>query len=60
MGNLESLRTYADVRDAVRAYYLLLTKNPKPGETYNIGGNFTCSVRGYAHLFIISKQSKKY
>ena len=45
VGNLDSLRTYADVRDAVKAYHLLLTKNPKAGEIYNIGGNFTCSVR---------------
>ena len=45
VGNLDSLRTWADVRDAVRAYYMLLTVNPTPGEVYNIGGNHTCSVR---------------
>ncbi len=45
VGNLESLRTWADVRDAVRAYYLLVTHNPQAGEYYNIGGNFTCTVR---------------
>lgn len=44
VGNLESLRTYADVRDAVRAYYMLLTVNPIPGEYYNIGGTYTCKV----------------
>ena len=44
VGNLESLRTYADVRDAVRAYYMLLTVNPIKGEYYNIGGNYTCKV----------------
>ena len=44
VGNLQSLRTYADVRDAVRAYYMLLTINPTPGEYYNIGGQHTCSV----------------
>jgi GDP-mannose 4,6-dehydratase len=43
-GNLESLRTWADVRDAVRAYYLLVTVNPIAGEVYNIGGSYTCSV----------------
>ena len=37
VGNLNSLRTVADVRDAVRAYYMLLTINPQYGETYNIG-----------------------
>lgn len=36
-GNLDSLRTFADVRDAVHAYYLLVTKNPIAGEYYNIG-----------------------
>ncbi len=43
-GNLESLRTFADVRDAVRAYYLLVTKNPKAGAYYNIGGTYTCTI----------------
>lgn len=44
VGNLDSLRTFADVRDAVRAYHLLVTRNPIPGEYYNIGGNFTCTI----------------
>jgi GDPmannose 4,6-dehydratase len=44
VGNLDSLRTYADVRDAVKAYYLLVTINPTAGEYYNIGGTYTCSV----------------
>ncbi len=43
-GNLESLRTWSDVRDAVRAYYLLVTHNPVAGEYYNIGGSFSCTV----------------
>ena len=44
VGNLKSLRTIADVRDAVRAYHMLLTVNPIPGEVYNIGGEHTCTV----------------
>jgi GDPmannose 4,6-dehydratase len=43
-GNLNSLRTWADVRDAVRAYYLLVTANPIAGAYYNIGGAHTCTV----------------
>lgn len=45
VGNLHSLRTYADVRDAVRAYYMLVTVNPVAGEYYNIGGSYTCEVK---------------
>lgn len=44
VGNLDSLRTWSDVRDAVRAYHMLLTKNPVAGEVYNIGGTFVCSI----------------
>lgn len=44
VGNLDSLRTYADVRDAVRAYYMLVTVNPVRGAYYNIGGTHTCKV----------------
>jgi GDPmannose 4,6-dehydratase len=43
-GNLDSLRTWSDVRDAVRAYYMLVTMNPIPGEYYNIGGTYSCTV----------------
>ncbi len=44
VGNLDSLRTFADVRDAARAYHLLLTKNPVSGEYYNIGGQYTTTI----------------
>ena len=44
VGNLESVRTVADVRDAVRAYHMLVTVDPRPGECYNIGGTHTCTV----------------
>lgn len=43
-GNLQSMRTWADVRDAVRAYYMLVTVDPIPGAYYNIGGEFSCLV----------------
>jgi len=58
VGNLKSLRTVADVRDAVRAYYMLLTKNPIPGEVYNIGGEYTCTIKDIL-LYLISKSSSK-
>ena len=58
VGNLKSLRTIADVRDAVHAYYLLLTKKPIGGEVYNIGGDHTCSV-GEILDFLLSKSKKK-
>lgn len=43
VGNLDSVRTFADVRDTVRAYWLLLEKCPA-GEVYNIGGDRTMTV----------------
>lgn len=52
VGNLDSLRTYADVRDAVKAYYILTTHNPIAGEYYNIGGTYTCKVEDTLHFFI--------
>ena len=56
VGNLNSLRTYADVRDAVRAYWMLLNVNPIAGEYYNIGGTYTCKV-GDTLNFLISQSS---
>ncbi len=43
VGNLDSIRTFSDVRDAVKAYWLLVNKC-KPGEVYNVGGNTTMKV----------------
>lgn len=43
VGNLESVRTFLDARDAVKAYWLLVDKCP-PGEVYNIGGVETMTV----------------
>jgi GDP-mannose 4,6-dehydratase len=36
-GNLDSVRTIIDVRDAMRAYWVATTRG-EPGEDYNIGG----------------------
>lgn len=59
-GNLDSLRTFADVRDAVKAYYMLVTINPVGGEYYNIGGQFTCSVKDMLmHLISLSPMKDK-
>lgn len=57
-GNLKSLRTYADVRDAVRAYYMLVTVNPIPGEYYNIGGSYTCEVGDTLDTLISMSEAK--
>lgn len=43
VGNLDSVRTFLDARDAVKAYWLLVNKCP-PGEVYNIGGVETMTV----------------
>jgi len=43
VGNLDSVRTFSDVRDAVRAYWLLIEKC-EPGEVYNIGGVETMTI----------------
>jgi len=57
VGNLDSLRTYADVRDAVMAYYLLMiSKKTKKGDVFNIGGNKSCKVKHtLQYLISISK-----
>lgn len=43
VGNLDSVRTYSHIDDAVRAYWLCAHLGVI-GEIYNIGGNYTCTV----------------
>ena len=43
VGNLDSVRTFMDVRDAVKAYWLLVNKCT-PGEVFNIGGKETMTI----------------
>jgi GDP-mannose 4,6-dehydratase len=58
VGNLDSLRTFADVRDAVRAYYMLVTHNPIAGAYYNIGGTYTCTIHSMLnHLISLSTKA---
>src|SRR3990167_156924 len=57
VGNLDSVRTIADVRDAVRGMYLAV-KNCKYGEVYNIGGDTTKTV-GQVLDYLISLSPKK-
>tara|TARA_R110000851_G_scaffold212170_8_gene364856 strand:- start:2200 stop:3183 length:984 start_codon:yes stop_codon:yes gene_type:complete len=56
-GNLDSVRTYNHIDDAVRAYWLAVDKC-EPGEVYNIGGDYTCTV-GDALDMLISKSNVK-
>ncbi len=60
VGNLKSLRTYGDVRDAVRAYFMCLTVKPIKGEYYNIGGNHTCTVGDMLNELLSLSKLKKY
>jgi len=58
VGNLDSLRTIADVRDAVRAYYMLVTVNPQAGAYYNIGGTHSASIRQILQTLIAMSPRK--
>ena len=59
VGNLNSMRTFADVRDAVKAYYIMVTKSKKFGEAYNIGGTYSCTIGEMLNKLIsLSKYSK--
>lgn len=57
VGNLNSVRTIADVRDAVKGMYLAV-KHCKYGEVYNIGGDATKTV-GEVLDYLISLSPKK-
>ena len=55
-GNLNSVRTYNHIDDAIEAYWLCSESN-RYGEVYNIGGDYTCTV-GDALDMLISKSDK--
>jgi len=50
-GNLDSVRTFCDVRDTVKAYWMLVDKCD-PGEVYNIGGNRTMTIKDMLDLLL--------
>jgi len=54
-GNLESVRTYNHIDDAIKAYWLC-SESDRYGEVYNIGGDYTCTV-GDALDMLISKST---
>lgn len=50
-GNLDSVRTLIDVRDAMEAYWVALQKC-EPGEAYNIGGCTVIKVGDFLELLL--------
>jgi GDPmannose 4,6-dehydratase len=56
LGSLDSVRTFQDARDAVRAYYLLAVEsqcgNIPPGEAFNIAGEEAFKLTEVVELFI--------
>ena len=56
-GNLKSVRTIVDIRDAMNAYWLAMNKC-KPGEIYNIGGKNFVSVGEFLDILISKSNSK--
>lgn len=56
-GNLESIRTIIDVRDAMESYWVASEKC-QIGEAYNIGGEFTATV-GDILLVLLDQAEKK-
>ena len=54
-GNLDSVRTLIDVRDAMESYWVAIVRC-EPGEAYNIGGKTVISVGDF--LDLLKKNSK--
>jgi GDPmannose 4,6-dehydratase/GDP-4-dehydro-6-deoxy-D-mannose reductase len=56
-GNLDSIRTFVDIDDAMEAYWLSATKG-KIGEIYNISGNKVISVKDFLRELLKLSRSK--
>lgn len=57
VGNLSSRRDFTDVRDMVKAYFLLVEKG-KPGGIYNIGSGIDYSIKEILDKLITKSKSK--
>ena len=51
LGNLEAIRDFTDVRDIVRAYWMLANNGKHYGETYNIGTGIGYSIKELVKLY---------
>ncbi len=57
VGNLSAKRDFADVRDVVRAYGLLIEKG-KAGETYNIGSGHAVAIEKILQMIIANSNAQ--
>ena len=52
IGNLKTKRVVIDVRDCVRAYYLLMKEDKSSGKVFNVCGNDVHEMQYYTDLLI--------
>ncbi len=57
VGNLDSVRTFLDIRDMVEAYWMLTEKGTY-GEAYNIAGDYTCTVGEMLNVLLTMTEVK--
>lgn len=57
VGNLQAVRDFTDVRDVVRAYYLVLTKG-KVGEVYNIASGKGYKIKDILDFYLRKSKVK--
>lgn len=62
VGNLSSVRTYQDTRDAVNAYFLLIKASElskiKPGDVFNISGEEVFNLDEVINIFLKMSKNK--
>ena len=51
VGNLDSVRTYSHIEDAIEAYWQC-SQRAIIGEVYNIGGSYTCTVKDALEILL--------